>query len=151
MIDVRPYHNLGGGHEGWLNTRHHFSFAGYHDPKRMDWGGLRVWSDDEIASPERFPAASAPQHGDHHLCPQRRDHASGQSRQSRPHRGRGCAGDEAGTGIAMRNIISSAPTKIFQIWIKPARTGEAPCWGARPFPKAERAGRFVTLASGFAG
>jgi redox-sensitive bicupin YhaK (pirin superfamily) len=28
-------------------------------------------------------------------------------------------------------------------------SGGAPYWGARPFPKGERAGRFIALASGF--
>ena len=41
-------------------------------------------------------------------------------------------------------------TRIFQIWIQPTRTGEQPAWGAKPFPKGERSGQFVVLASGFA-
>src|SRR5690348_2602383 len=55
MIEVRPYDNLGGGSHGWLETRHHFSFADYHDPHRMHWGDLRVWNDDEIAPQNGFP------------------------------------------------------------------------------------------------
>jgi len=43
------------------------------------------------------------------------------------------------------------PTRIFQIWIEPDRQGGTPSWGAKPFPKADRSGRFVPLASGFAG
>ena len=39
-------------------------------------------------------------------------------------------------------------TRIFQIWIEPDRRGGAPAWGARPFPKDDRSGRFVVLASG---
>ena len=31
------------------------------------------------------------------------------------------------------------------------RPGGAPSWGAKPFPKSDRSGRFVVLASGFAG
>ena len=49
MIELRPYQNLGGGHHGWLDTRHHFSFADYRDPQRVHWGKLRVWNDDLIA------------------------------------------------------------------------------------------------------
>ncbi|MFL5279778.1 MAG: pirin family protein, partial [Rhodopila sp.] len=55
MIERRPYDRLGGGHHGWLDTRHHFSFADYHDPQRMHWGALRVWNDDEIAPESGFP------------------------------------------------------------------------------------------------
>ncbi|TMK30585.1 MAG: pirin family protein [Alphaproteobacteria bacterium] len=43
MIERRAFDRLGGGDHGWLNTRHHFSFADYRDPKRMDWGALRVF------------------------------------------------------------------------------------------------------------
>ena len=50
MIEVRPFASLGHADHGWLNARHHFSFAGYHDPARVHWGALRVWNDDEIAA-----------------------------------------------------------------------------------------------------
>jgi redox-sensitive bicupin YhaK (pirin superfamily) len=42
-------------------------------------------------------------------------------------------------------------TRIFQIWIFPDVRGGAPSWGTRPFPKSDRSGRFVTLASGMRG
>jgi len=55
----------------------------------------------------------------------------------------------AGTGIrhAEYNREDEA-TRIFQLWIVPTERGGPPSWGTRPFPKADRAGRFVTLASG---
>jgi redox-sensitive bicupin YhaK (pirin superfamily) len=43
------------------------------------------------------------------------------------------------------------PTKIFQIWIEPKQDGGNPSWGAKPFPKGDRSGHFVTLASGLPG
>jgi hypothetical protein len=55
MIDVRPFNTLGGANHGWLNAKHHFSFANYYDPKRMGWGRLRVWNDDEIGARSGFP------------------------------------------------------------------------------------------------
>ncbi|MFG3757172.1 pirin family protein, partial [Klebsiella pneumoniae] len=57
----------------------------------------------------------------------------------------------AGSGIRHAEYnLETKTTKIFQIWIIPTQTGGQPAWGAKPFPKADRSGRFVTLASGFA-
>ena len=56
MIEVRPFNTLGAADHGWLNAKHHFSFASYYDPKRMSHGSLRVWNDDEIAPNSGFPA-----------------------------------------------------------------------------------------------
>lgn len=55
MIEVRPLNSLGAADHGWLNAKHHFSFAEYHDPSRMHWGALRVWNDDTIAPKTGFP------------------------------------------------------------------------------------------------
>jgi redox-sensitive bicupin YhaK (pirin superfamily) len=68
--------------------------------------------------------------------------------------GRTDAGDvqvmSAGTGIRHAEYnLEQEPTLIFQIWISPNADGGSPAWGAQPFPKADRFGRLVTLASGF--
>ncbi len=55
MIDIRPFASLGHADHGWLDARHHFSFADYHDPARMGWGRIRVWNDDRIAAKSGFP------------------------------------------------------------------------------------------------
>jgi len=44
--------------------------------------------------------------------------------------------------------LEDQPTEIFQIWIIPDRSGHAPRWDARKFPKADRSGLLVPLASG---
>ncbi len=68
--------------------------------------------------------------------------------------GRTEAGDvqvmSAGSGIRHSEYnLEASTTRIFQIWIEPTQTGGQPCWGAKPFPKADRSGQFVTIASGF--
>lgn len=55
MIDLRPFASLGGANHGWLDAKHHFSFASYRDPARDSWGSLRVWNDDIIAANSGFP------------------------------------------------------------------------------------------------
>jgi redox-sensitive bicupin YhaK (pirin superfamily) len=151
MIDVRPFAGLGGADHGWLQARHHFSFADYYDPARMNWGALRVWNDDTIAAGAGFPPHP---HADMEIITYVRRGAI-THQDNLGNRGRTEAGDvqvmSAGAGIVHSEYNrEDAPTQIFQIWIEPRRRGGAPRWGARPFPKAGRSGRLVTLASGFA-
>ncbi|EKM94382.1 pirin-related protein [Stutzerimonas degradans] len=149
MIELRPHAGLGHAHHGWLNARHHFSFADYHDPARMHWGRLRVWNDDTIAPQSGFPAHP---HRDMEIITYVRQGAITHE-DSLGNRGRTVAGDvqvmSAGTGIVHSEYnLEDEETRIFQIWIFPERSGLAPSWGTRPFPRGERAGAFVTLASG---
>lgn len=150
MIERRPFDSLGGADHGWLDAKHHFSFADYHDPKRMGWGQLRVWNDDTIAGNSGFPPHP---HADMEIITYVREGAITHE-DNQGNRGRTPAGDvqvmSAGTGIVHAEYnLEPGSTRIFQIWIQPNRRGQAPSWGAKPFPKGDRAGRFVTLASGF--
>ena len=150
MIEVRPFNSLGGANHGWLNAKHHFSFADYHDPKRMSWGAIRVWNDDEIAAGTGFPPHP---HRDMEIITYVREGAITHE-DSLGNKGRTEAGDvqvmSAGTGIRHAEYNAEPDlTRIFQIWIEPTRRGEPPAWGAKPFPKGDRAGQFVVLASGF--
>jgi redox-sensitive bicupin YhaK (pirin superfamily) len=55
----------------------------------------------------------------------------------------------AGTGIQhSEHNEGDVPVRLLQIWLKPSRSGGHPQWGNKPFPKADRAGVFVPLASG---
>ena len=150
MIELRPFASLGAANHGWLDAHHHFSFADYHDPARVHWGALRVWNDDIIAPKSGFPPHP---HRDMEIITYVRDGAITHE-DNLGNRGRTEAGDvqvmSAGTGIRHSEYhMEDVTTRIFQIWIVPETAGGAPSWGARPFPKDDRAGRFVTLASGY--
>ena len=152
MIEIRPFNILGGADHGWLKAKHHFSFARYHDPKRMGHGTLRVWNDDEIVPNTGFPPHP---HAEMEIITYVREGAITHE-DNLGNKGRTEAGDvqvmSAGAGIRHAEYNrEDIPTKIFQIWIETNEKGGEPSWGAKPFPKAERSGQFVTLASGFAG
>jgi redox-sensitive bicupin YhaK (pirin superfamily) len=149
MIDIRPFTTLGGADHGWLKARHHFSFAQYHDPGRMNWGRLRVWNDDEIAPGTGFDAHP---HRDMEIITYVREGAI-THRDNLGNEGRTEAGDvqimSAGTGVVHAEYnLEPQVTKIFQIWIIPDRRGAKPNWGAKQFPKAAREAGFEVLASG---
>jgi len=149
MIELRPYTHLGRANHGWLDARHHFSFAGYHDPKRMHWGHLRVWNDDIIAPQSGFPGHP---HQDMEIITYVRAGAI-THRDNLGNEGRTVAGDvqvmSAGTGIAHSEYnMEDEETRLFQIWILPDEKGLPPSWGTRQFPRGERSGSFVALASG---
>lgn len=152
MIEHRPFSSLGGANHGWLDAKHHFSFASYHDPARVQWGALRVWNDDTIQAGTGFPAHP---HEDMEIITYVREGAISH-KDDQGNQGRTVAGDvqvmSAGSGIrhAEYNLEAGA-TRIFQIWIFPDQRGGKPSWGTKPFPKGERSGAFVTLASGMAG
>jgi hypothetical protein len=152
MIERRSYESLGGQNHGWLDAKHHFSFAGYHDPERMGWGALRVWNDDVIAPQSGFPPHG---HADMEIITYVREGAISHE-DSMGNKGRTEAGDvqvmSAGSGVRHAEYnLEPGVTRLFQIWIAPNRRGGAPAWGAKPFPKGARSGRFATLASGFPG
>lgn len=148
MIEVRPFDTLGGADHGWLKVKHHFSFD--FDPKRMNHGSLRVWNDDEIAPNTGFPPHP---HSEMEIITYVRKGAITHE-DSLGNKGRTKAGDvqvmSAGAGIRHAEYNrEDMPTTLFQIWIEPSASGGEPSWGAKPFPRDERAGQFVTLASGF--
>ncbi|MDB5720956.1 MAG: pirin [Alphaproteobacteria bacterium] len=150
MIDIRPFASLGHADHGWLNARHHFSFADYHDPARMGWGALRVWNDDEIAAKSGFPPHP---HRDMEIITYVRQGAITHE-DSMGNKGRTGAGDvqvmAAGTGVRHAEYnLEDETTTLFQIWIQTDLPGAPPSWGAKTFPKSDLAGSFVTLASGF--
>lgn len=149
MIERRPFASLGGENHGWLDAKHHFSFANYYDPARMSWGPIRVWNDDKIAPQTGFPPHP---HSDMEIITYVRTGAI-THQDSMGNRGRTEAGDvqvmSAGRGVRHAEYnLEDGDTTLFQIWIEPAERGGDPSWGAKPFPKGDRSGKFVALASG---
>ncbi|PTS82048.1 hypothetical protein DBR00_18180 [Pseudomonas sp. HMWF032] len=151
MIERRPLSSLGHADHGWLQARHHFSFASYADPDRNNWGALRAWNDDTIQPGSGF---SPHPHADMEIITYVREGAI-THQDNLGNKGKTLAGDvqvmSAGTGIRHSEFnLEQGITRIFQLWIIPDQPGGPPSWGTKPFPKGDICGRFVTLASGLA-
>lgn len=149
MIDIRRFEDLGQFDNDWLNARYHFSFSHYFNPDRLGHGKLRVWNDDTIRAGTGFPPHG---HESMEIITYVRQGAITHE-DSLGNKGRTEAGDvqvmSAGSGVQHSewNAEDDA-TQIFQLWIEPREQGGAPGWGAKAFPKGDRAGHWAILASG---
>ena len=149
MLIHHPYDSLGGANHGWLNAKHHFSFAGYHDAEKMSHGELLVINDDLIAPQTGFDPHP---HRDMEIITYvRRGAISHQDDQGN----QGCtsAGNvqvmSAGSGIVHSEYnLENDETSLYQIWITPQQRGIAPVWDMAEFPPAPVDGRLTLLVSG---
>ncbi|HCR66103.1 MAG TPA: hypothetical protein DIW38_06265, partial [Oceanicaulis sp.] len=112
-------------------------------------GALRVWNDDEIQPGTGFPPHP---HAEMEIITYVRDGAI-THQDSLGNKGRTVAGDvqvmSAGKGIRHAEYNrENELTRIFQIWIMPDERGGEPFWDSRSFPKNDRAGELIVLASG---
>ncbi|CAN5252440.1 hypothetical protein BH24PSE1_BH24PSE1_08510 [soil metagenome] len=118
MIDIRTFDSLGHANHGWLDARHHFSFANYHEPSRMGWGAIRVWNDDRIGAKSCFPPHP---HRDMEIITYVRSGAI-THQDSMGNKGRTGAGDvqvmSAGTGVTHAEYnLEDEDATLFQIWV----------------------------------
>jgi redox-sensitive bicupin YhaK (pirin superfamily) len=150
MIDIRPFNSLGHADHGWLNARHHFSFANYHDPSRMGWGRIRVWNDDQIAAKSGFPPHP---HRDMEIVTYVRTGAI-THQDSMGNKGRTGAGDvqvmSAGTGIrhSETNPSPHEDVHFIQMWVPPSTEGLAPGYEQRDINAELDKGGLRAIASG---
>jgi redox-sensitive bicupin YhaK (pirin superfamily) len=149
MITVYPYESLGHADHGWLDARHHFSFASYHNPKRTGFGNLLVINDDKVAAGKGFGTHP---HDNMEIITYVREGAI-THRDSMNNVGRTQAGDvqvmSAGTGVAhSEHNLEAVDTRLYQIWIEPNERNVPPRWEAKQFPKTPATDRLFVLASG---
>jgi quercetin 2,3-dioxygenase len=149
MITVYPYAALGHANHGWLDARHHFSFASYRNPARTGFGSLLVINDDRVAAGKGF--APHP-HDNMEIITYVREGAI-THKDSLGNTGRTAAGDvqvmSAGTGVVHSEYnLETVDTRLYQIWIHPNVRNVAPRWEARQFPKTPANDQLPVLVSG---
>ena len=149
MLQFRSRDTLDHGDRGWLKARHHFIVSSEGNPANRALGALVVWNDDEVAPGAGFGRHS---HADMEIVTYVRQGAVTHE-DSAGNVGRTVAGDvqvmSAGTGIShSEHNRDEEALKLFQIWLLPRQRGGTPRWNSRKFPKVDRAGRLVELASG---
>jgi quercetin 2,3-dioxygenase len=149
MVEHRIFSEIGGTTRDWLKAKHHFAIGKHGNPAHHPAGVLYVWNDDEVAPHSGFPPHS---HSDVEIITYVRE-GTVTHKDSLGNCGEVSAGEvqvmSAGTGIqhSERNE-HEAPARLFQIWIRPRRSGGSPQWASQPFPRSDRSNRFVPLASG---
>ncbi|HYE23430.1 MAG TPA: pirin family protein [Candidatus Paceibacterota bacterium] len=133
-ITVHRAHTRGGADYDWLTTRHSFSFAHWHDPKRMGFGALRVLNDDVVAPKRGFDMHA---HADFEIVTIVEEGAVTHE-DSMGTNARVGAGEvqvmSAGTGVVHGEFNrEDEALKLFQIWIEPQTRGVAPRYDQKSF------------------
>ncbi|MDB5975024.1 MAG: hypothetical protein JWR07_1784 [Nevskia sp.] len=151
MLTHRRWDSLDKADHGWLHAKYHFLVNVQGNPAHHALGPLIIWNDDEIAVGGGFPLHG---HRDMEIITYVRQGVLGH-RDSIGSEGTIQTGDvqvmSAGTGIRHSEFNKGGvPLKLYQVWLLPREPGGSPRWDTRSFPKADRSGRFVILASGFA-
>jgi redox-sensitive bicupin YhaK (pirin superfamily) len=149
MIAFRDRMARGRSRTGWLDSRHSFSFADYHDPAQMGFRALRVINEDRVIPGAGFPAH---RHQDMDIV----TYVLSGALEHKDSLGNGAVirpGDiqrmSAGSGITHSEFNPSPDEAVhfLQIWLIPERTGLPPSYEQKAFPLEQRRGVLRLVAA----
>lgn len=134
---------------GWLNSYHSFSFGQYHDPKKMNFGALRVLNDDKIIGGSGFgkhphdnmEIVSIPLYG-------ALEHEDSTGTKAVIYQN-DVQIMSAGTGIqhAEKNNSETGETSFLQIWVLPKKRNIEPRYDQKTFDPAKRKNLIQTVVA----
>jgi redox-sensitive bicupin YhaK (pirin superfamily) len=146
---LHPANERGYANHGWLKAQHSFSFAGWYDPEKINFGALRVLNDDSVAPKMGF---STHPHENMEIIT---IPLSGELRH-KDSMGNGSvihAGEvqvmSAGTGVHHSEFNSSQTDELqlFQIWIFPNKKNVEPRYDQIRYDLSATRDRFVQVVS----
>ncbi len=134
---------------GWLKSHHTFSFAGYHNPERMNFGLLRVLNDDVVEAGRGFDThphenmeiVSIPLKGSlRHKDSMGNEHIIQQGEVQIM---------SAGTGVTHSEYNNSDTEKVnfLQIWVIPKENNIKPHYGQKMFAPEKRTNQFQIIVA----
>lgn len=144
MITLRHRNERGHADHGWLDARHTFSFAGYHDPAHMGFQSLRVMNEDRVAAGKGFG-----RHGHRdmeiitYVLEGALEHADSMGNGSVLRAGQ-FQKMSAGSGIEHSefNASKTEPVHLYQIWLFPAEQGITPNYAEASAPEGAAEGQW---------
>ncbi len=133
----------------WLTTYHHFSFADYYNPEKMNFGPLRVFNDDTVQPGTGFDLHP---HRDMeiitYLIEGELEHKDNQGNHGVIYPGE-VQRMSAGSGImhSEYNHSSEKPLRLLQMWVFANKKGLQPSWEQKKFSKEERVNKLVPVVT----
>ncbi len=147
MITLRRSEERGATKTPWLDSKHTFSFADYHDPAFVGFGALRVINEDWITGEAGFPPHP---HRDMEIVTYILEGAL-QHRDSGGGGGTIRPGEiqrmSAGSGVVHAEFNAARERcHLLQIWILPSRQGIAPSYEQKTLDIAAITNKFARIA-----
>lgn len=148
MFEIIRSETRGAANHGWLDAKHTFSFADYHDQDRMGFGSLRVLNEDRIEAGKGFGTHP---HRDMEIVTYIIDgalaHKDNMGNGSTIRQGE-LQRMTAGTGVLHSEFNpSDSTTHLLQIWIFPETKGLEPGYEQKFFGRDGKLNQWQMLGS----